>query len=86
MEIDLAYLKALIEECHDPVAVVRTANLNGERDSEQAARNTLMRHFSEPSVYKPTDHQQQVTAMRVLGLELPDDDTIKVVAYNRPSR
>ncbi len=86
MEIDLAYLKALIEDCHDPIAVVRTSDLNGERDSEQAARNTLLRHFSEPSVYKPTDHQQQVNAMRVLGIDLADDDTIKVVASNRPRR
>jgi hypothetical protein len=86
MEIDLAYLKALIEECRDPMAVVQTSNLNGERDSQEAARNTLLRHFSEPSVYKPSDHRQHVTAMRVLGIDLPDDDTIRIVSYNRPTR
>jgi hypothetical protein len=86
MEIDLAYLKALIEDCHDPVAVVRTSNLIGERDSEEAARNTLLRHFSEPSIYKPTAHRPHVTAMRALGIDLPDDGTVRVVSFYRPTR
>lgn len=86
MEIESTYLKALIEECGDPVAVVQASKLSGERDSQQAARHTLLRHFDQPSLYNPIDHVQQVCAMRKLGIDLPPDENVRIVKSTSPIR
>lgn len=83
MEIDVVYLKALILDCNDPIAVIQGAGLPGERDTEQRARNTLMRLFEQPRVYQRATHSAHLEAMRCLGVDVPEVDEVSVLAFKQ---
>jgi hypothetical protein len=83
MEIDVVYLAALIHDCSDPIAVLQRSQLAGDRNNEQGARDTLMRHFETPLTYKHDTHESHLTAMRCLGVDVPAGEEVCVIAYKQ---
>lgn len=83
MEIDVVYLRALIQDCRDPVAVLQQANLPGPRDTEQLARNTLMGVFEKPCVYQRDVHGTQRKALQFLGVDVPEQEDVSVIAFKQ---
>lgn len=86
MEIDVVYLAALIQDCNDPIAVLQRSQLPGDRGNEQGARNTLMKHFQRPLIYKHDTHGAHLTAMRCLGVDVPTEEEVSVVARKQLDR
>ena len=83
MEIDLVYLKALIEECGDPMTVCERSRLEGDRDSVAAARNTLLLHLGKPAVYDAENHPCQLRAMWLLGVDVTTNGAHMVDVFER---
>ena len=83
MEIDVVYLAALIQDCSDPIAVLKRSQLPGNCKNEQAARETLIKHFEMPLVYRHGTHSAHLAAMRCLGVDVPTDEEVSVVAHKR---
>lgn len=83
VELDLLYLKALIEECADPIAVLQRSGLPGECDSEFEARNALLRQLAKPSTYNVAEHGSQIAALKALGVDLPGDDHVMVGIFKQ---
>lgn len=79
MEIDVVYLKALIQDCQDPIFVIQQSNLPGEAQSEQHAREVLISHFSQPHQYTHEEHAAHIEAMRWLGVDVPVDESVSVL-------
>ncbi len=86
MEIDVVYLAALIQDCDDPIAVLQRSQLPGDPINQQAARDTLMKHFERPLVYKHHTHASYLAAMRCLGVDVPAEEEVSVVARKQMER
>jgi len=83
MEVDVIYLKALIQDCRDPISVMRNSNLPGDMHTEQHAREALISHFAQPMSYTHNGHAAHITAMRLLGVDVPQGEPISVLARKR---
>ena len=83
MEIDVIYLNALIQDCQDPISVLRTSKLPGEAHSVQHARNALISNFAQPMQYTHNGHAAHIAAMRLLGVDVPHGEAISVIARKR---
>jgi hypothetical protein len=83
VEIDVVYLAALIQDCEDPIAVLQRSQLPGDRRNEQGARETLLKHFEKPLVYRHGTHSAHLAAMHCLGVDVPTDEEVSVVAHKR---